>query len=217
MKAETRAARTAYLFGTGDGVRITNAIKLAEQFGISLATVQTWIPRWEKEFERIAAGAGETGLVLNLSDETLAEHKRHTASLLEMVGDVEKELVMLPKLTKLLEKALTEFVNSEEPKDYKEALALFNAFMRTHATTRAAQSQFVMLKKAWDSASGIIALQDVAVTREKTLATGRAKLQLRDESSENVKELPPALPGSRAGGFIMEAPPEVVLDESDGV
>jgi DNA-binding SARP family transcriptional activator len=144
-------------------------------------------------------------------------HRETTATLESWIAEEKLEIKRLPKLINLLESTLEAFIEAD-PKDYKQALGLYKAFMQTHATKKAKQAHLVMLQRAWKENAGIDSLQTVAETREKTLAAGRAKLQLRAEGAEDDKgKLPPAEAGSRAG-FIMDAPPVVeVEDDWEGI
>lgn len=187
-EAGTEVARMAFLHGNGDGVPVTSTARLSELGGISEKTIHRHMPAWIKEREEMLATVGNSAFGLSLSSETIEQHRKNTEFLKEQHDSLAAEIRLLPKLHEFLEKVLEEFVNSEGEKDYEQALRIFNAYCRTGANLKALQTQFVAIQRAWKENAGIDSLQDVATAREKTLATGRAKLDLkREEGGDGPK------------------------------
>ena len=181
-KAETRYARQLYLYGAGDGHRITNATKLAEKAGIHIQTVQKWLPVWEKELEEVLAETSQDNLAFHLSAEKLALHGQDMDFLRGQLGMVKFELDRLEEITAKLEDWLDKFQGDDIP----IALQIFSAWQQACGSRSSLRSQFLAMQKQWTSLTGIVDLKDVAVVREKEIAKGQAKLQIKRMENETA-------------------------------
>ena len=65
VSAATRHAKDLFLRGNGDGKPVTNVLRLKELSGVSTATIEKWLPLWERERREIATretkGKGKLG------------------------------------------------------------------------------------------------------------------------------------------------------------
>jgi hypothetical protein len=68
--------------------------------------------------------------------------------------------------------------------DVVTALQIFDAWQRSVGTESHLRGQFVAMKKLWDDKVGLDALRDVAVTSQKEIAKGKAKLAVKAMEAE---------------------------------
>lgn len=101
MKLGTDAARTAYLFGEGDGRRVTNTQKLAEIGGVHESTIKRWLPEWKKEASELMRFSPDCKLGISLHEGTLEQHKSDVAFLREQVDHLKRVLKNLPATDEL--------------------------------------------------------------------------------------------------------------------
>jgi hypothetical protein len=179
------------------------------------------MPTWEKEYERMLAGSTETGLQLALSAETLAKCKQDCAFYRELEDQLSLEIKELPKFQKMMEGVILRFREVGTEEETAEALQCFKAYLQTAGHRKTLITQHLAVAARWSKLSGIDGLQDVAVTREKAMATGRAKLQLATEAREagtgdTANDATPAARGRifRRGSPVVEEP---VADDWDGL
>lgn len=180
--AAVEIARQAFLFGNGDGNPVTSTARLSEVSGVHEKTLQRYIPGWIKEREDMLLSAGNGSFGLSLSPETLENHRKNTKFLEEQTAELRREVATI----KTLEKVLLDAVKSaqvHDPESATQVLALVQSFIGSSAARKSLQTQFVALQRAWKENAGIDALQDVATAREKTLATGRARLDIKREEA----------------------------------
>lgn len=199
--AGVEVARQAFLYGQGDGIPVVNVKRLAEIGDVTEATINRWMPGWLKQREEILVSSGSSDFGLVLSGETLTQHRKNTEFLKEQHDSLAAELKLIPKLHEFLEKVLDAFVSAPE-KDYDQALKLFNAYHRNAGNARSIQSQFIAVQRAWKENAGIDSLQAVAEAREKTLATGRAKLDVKREEGAGNPGIPHAASIRRTDGVF---------------
>lgn len=206
IKSATRAARTAYLYGQGDGKRIVSVRKLCELFDLTENTVKRHVKEWDREFAAMASESTELGAAMALNAETLAFHKATTENLQSYIVETKQLIKTLPEVSERLEEMLAQLLNAK-PRDYKACCEVFKSLCSSMLSKQASQKHLIALQKAWKENAGIDALQDVSTHREKALTTGRIKAQLLAEREENAGNLPPAAPAARAGRFAVEAVP----------
>ncbi len=221
QKAGTRVARQAFLYGEGNGRRVLDVKRLAEIGGLNEATVRRWLPGWEQELENDLRGSTENGIKLHLSAEILREHRKHELFFRNSLNETIQADKEAGELASVLRRAIREAAVHD--KDAAEAvLSQVNAFCNMVASKKTLQTQAVMLKKAWNEASGMSGAMAVAETREKTLATGRAKLEIQREAGPpDPANVTPETPGKSRSIFRRGAPPvdlvAEVADEGDGL
>ena len=199
LKPEVAIARQLFLFGAGDGVRITNAQKLAAKAGIHVNTVQNHMSKWLLESEELVSRTCENSLALKLSEESVKAHERDMLALRGQIDQVKWELETLDDMTEKLENWVEKFSGNAEDQD--KALKILEAWQRNCGQKSSLRSQFLSLQKQWVALSGITDLKEIQITREKTMAVGRAKLRLKGEESE--ASAPP--PVARGGIFARPA------------
>lgn len=213
---EVREAKRLFLYGAGDGVRILKVERLAEMAGCHVATIRRHLPAWESECEQIISGTSENGLNLALSAETLANYRKDLSFIRNLAESAQIDLKTLGDTVALLRSFVAEFRAAGADKDSIEAaLSVLSAWSSTSAKKQALESHALALQKRWQSMAGIDSLQTVAETREKTLATGRAKLQLRAEDGEAGKGEggSGATPASGRGGVFAKRASVVDVQE----
>jgi hypothetical protein len=181
-KAETRYARQLYLYGDGSSAPVKTVAKLCQLAGLDERTIYRHLPTWEKEAEQMAAGSTEAGLALQLSGESLAAHLKDMDFLRGQLSQAKFELDRLEEITAKLEDWLDKFQGDEQT----QALQIFDAWQRACASKSSLRSQFLAMQKQWTSLTGIVDLKDVAVIREKEIAKGQAKLQIKRMENETA-------------------------------
>lgn len=201
VKAETQTARQLFLYGNGDGHRVLGVQALVKATGLHEATIWKHMPKWQKESEDILANTSESGLALSLSKESLKAHELDMLALRGQIDQVKWELETLEDVTEKLENWMDKFSGDSESQD--KALRILEAWQRNCGQKSSLRSQFLSLQKQWTSLSGIVDLKEVQITREKTMAVGRAKLKLKSEETNNETGL--KTPTARGGIFARPA------------
>ena len=181
-KHETEIARQLFLYGAGDGKRILSVNGLIKATGLSVDTINRHMPKWKKESEEMLSGSSDCGLALRLSKETLNDHNLDMIHLRSDINSIKFEMENLDNMIEKLQNICENFsLNSENGDD---AIKLFDRYLRASLNKMSLRGQFLAAEKRWVELSGIVALTDIQITKEKALATGRAKLKLKAEESE---------------------------------
>lgn len=180
----TETARQLFLYGAGDGKRVLNTAKLAKLSGVHVETIRRNMPGWLKEAEEMLAGSSECGLGLKLSREVLDSNTKDLHFLRDQINQVKFELTQLETVTERLADWLDKFTGDE----LETALRIFNDWQRSCASKQALRTQFVALKKLWDEKSAIDGLRDVSLAREKEIAKGKARLDLKKSETETAPQ-----------------------------
>lgn len=217
--AEVREARRLFLYGGADGRRITSTEELATLAGCHVASVRRYLPAWEKEHEANLCGASENAFQLRLNAETLAKHEKDVMFLRKSLDSMLLEASALPDLLGSLRDVVQRFLNSGDKDAYEVAADAFARYLKTFGTRESLNSQILALQKRWKECAGIESLQSVAETREKTLASGRAKLRLRAEEAQGQAGPDGARvigSGSSAGGVFAKRSPAAAVVELVG-
>jgi hypothetical protein len=183
---EVREARRLFLFGGPDGVRVLKVERLAEMSGAHVQTVRRHLAAWEAEAEAMLAQSSENGFRLKLNAETLAKHEKDVMFLRKSLDSMLLEASALPDLLGSLRDVVQRFLSSGDKDAYEVAADAFARYLKTFGTRESLNSQILALQKRWKECAGIESLQSVAETREKTLASGRAKLRLRAEEAQGM-------------------------------
>ena len=213
--AEVRAARQLFLFGAGDGKPVRHVATLAEMAGVHIQTIQKHLPAWEAEAEAILSNSSEIGFRLKLNAETLAKHENDVMFLRKSLDSMLLEASALPDLLGSLRDVVQRFLNSGDKDAYEVAADAFARYLKTFGTRESLNSQILALQKRWKECAGIESLQSVAETREKTLASGRAKLRLRAEEAQGQAGPDGARvigSGGSAGGVFAKRSPAPPVD-----
>lgn len=108
VSPQTRYARELFFHGNGDGKPIRNAQKLADKAGVSVKTVERWLPIWERESraKAVSATAGKVILRGEVTAEAIALHTDDVATLRTECSRLKLVLKTLPSGTDAHEKAL---------------------------------------------------------------------------------------------------------------
>ena len=184
---EVREARRLFLFGNGDGKRVLNVERLAAAAGCRIESIRRHLGAWEVEAEEMAAKGSENGLVLRLNAETLKKHEADKAFIRRQIDSQVVEIERFPVLEKQLLSIADACAKSQSDAGTAEAvLSLVQSFVALHGSRKAGEMHLLKLQSHWSKMAGVESLQAVAETREKTLATGRAKLALRREDAEGM-------------------------------
>lgn len=194
-KAETRHARQLFLYGGGDGNRVTSVAALVKASGVHENTIRRHLPTWEAEFEEILSSSGGPALALSLSAKELSLHKSDMLHLRSQIQQVKWESDNLEGLIARLEELVERFAGTDES---DKAVILFDRYLRASLNKANLRSQFLQLQRQYTKLSGVEGLMDVALTREKTIATGKAKLDLK------AGEGPREVTKSRSGIFALD-------------
>ena len=190
MLATTAHARQLFLYGNGDGKRIVNTRKLAELSGVHPETLRVYLPKCEKELEEMLAGAGGNGLVLRLREEDLNLHKQVLACIENQVKQCIWELETFDKIVASLESICDNFSLNTDNGD--AALRLLENYLTARGTKADLRRQLLALHKHYTDQTGITSLLDIQTAAAKALETGRAKIKLKSEGAETVRDVTPA-------------------------
>lgn len=182
MKSETRNARQLFLYGNGDGKRVTGVKALVAATGLHEQTIWKHIPAWQKEVEEMVSKTSESGLALHLSGESMKAHETDMSHLRNLVEANKFQQTEIEDVTEKLEGWMDKFSGS--PDDQDKALKILDLWVRTCGQKSTLISQFLSLQKQWTSLAGITDLKEIQITREKALAVGRAKQKLKSEENE---------------------------------
>jgi hypothetical protein len=98
------------------------------------------------------------------------------------LAQIQWELKTLEKITAKLEGWMDKFNGDDGEQD--KALRILEAWQRNCGQKASLRSQFLAMQKQWTSLSGIVAMSDIQVTKEKTLVVGKAKLDLKKLENE---------------------------------
>lgn len=210
---EVREARRLFLYGDGDGRRVLNVAKLAELAGCHVDSIRRHLPTWEREAEEITANSSENGFQLRLSSLALAKFESDRDFIREQIDSQVAEIKRLPVLEKQLLN-LAQVIAAGNSGAGEVACELMSRFFETIGARKSAEAHLLKLQSHWSKMAGVESLQAVAETREKTLATGRAKLALRREEAEGMagdgSGARPVGSGAVGGVFAKRAPAAVV-------
>jgi hypothetical protein len=182
-KSQTRYAKQLFLYGAGDGVPVRNVAKLSELSKVTDETIRKHLPGWEREAEQLLANTSEVGLAIKLSKETLDANNRDIEFIRDQMNQCAFEIKNMDKIVA----RLAEWLDKFDEDNIKDALSIFNDWQRAFASKSSLRSQFIALKKLWDEKSGIDGFREVGLVREKTISTGKAKLELKKLESEEAK------------------------------
>ncbi len=106
------------------------------------------------------------------------------AHLRDQINQVKWESDNLDVLIARLETLVEKFAGTD---DSDKAITLFDRFLRASLNKQNLRSQFLALQRQYTKLSGVDGPMDVALTRENTIATGKAKLDLKaGDKLENV-------------------------------
>lgn len=223
MKPSVEFARQAFLYGNGDGVPIGDVEKLAALGSCHENTIRNWLPAWKKEREALVSGSSSLGLSLSLSAETLNQHKTDMQFLRTRIDETLTESKLLPKAISFLESFISEFNKFADPEERMSILAIFQTYLASLGHKKSLDQHFLAMQARWVKLGGVESLLTVAETREKTLATGRAKQLLEKEKAESTGN-----PGdsalrvqggvfARRGAEVVEGVPRGTEMEDDGL
>ena len=214
--AEVRAARQLFLFGAGDGRPVRHVATLAKAAGVHIQTIQKHLPAWEAEAEEILSNSSEIGFRLRLNAETLKKHESDKAFFRRQIDLQVLEIERLPALENSLLDLVRIIANSGNPEAADAANLMLGRFFETIGARKSAEAHLLKLQSHWSKMAGVESLQAVAETREKTLATGRAKLALRREEAEGMAgdgSQARAIGSGAAGGVFAQQHPQFFSEE----
>jgi len=182
VKSETQIARQLFLYGAGDGKRVISVRALCEATGLHEQTIGKHMPKWVKEAEEILMNSNEGGLGLALSKKTLDAHNADMDFLRNEINSIKWEMENLNDSIAALENICENFSLNSDNGD--AALRIFENYLRASMNKSSLRGQFLGAEKRWVELSGVVAMSEVQITREKTLAQGRAKLDLKREENQ---------------------------------
>jgi len=169
-------------YGAGDGQPIRNIPKLSEVSGVHVETLRKYLPEWEKEAEELLANTSELGLAIHLSAEKIALAEQDEIFVRDQINSIKWEIENLDDLTVLLQNLTEKFCDDDDMR--REALTLFNAWLQGAGKKSLLRTQFIAMKKLWDEKTGLDALRDIGATRQRELAKGKAKLEVKAMENE---------------------------------
>lgn len=188
LGAGTEVARQAFLHGHGDGRPVSSTARLCALAGVSEKTIEAHMPTWIKEREEMLVKFGDSPFGLQVSPETLEIHHQDLNFLRNQADQLKQQIELLPQLIGELKKVLSHLKSGLNKEEFQAASMAFSLFLRTHANVRESNKLLLMLLARWTQHAGIDALSDVALTRQKAMASGKAKLELkREEAAGNGK------------------------------
>lgn len=192
-KPEVATARQLFLYGAGDGKRIVGTQALVEATGVHEQTIRKHLPKWLKEAEELLSNTSELGVSLSLSAIEIESHQADMSHLRHDIDSIKFEMNSLDDVIEKLAGICEKFSLNTENGD--AALKIFDSYLRASLNKSHLRGQFLAAEKRWIELSNISALKDITITKEKTLAVGRAKLKLKGEESEASAPIPVARGG----------------------
>lgn len=177
--AAVNLARQIFLYGNGDGRPITDLSKLAEFSGCHLKTIHKHFRGWEKEREEMLSEPTNGAFGLSVSGDVLRQHRATVDYLANLERELREEVEALPKILSELRTILRSLSNSER---YDEGIQAFQIFLKLYGNRRETAKLHLQIQQRLKLHSGIELLEEAAATREKTLASGRAKLDVSKEA-----------------------------------
>jgi hypothetical protein len=134
---------------------------------------------------------------LQVSAAHLEKHAEDLDYLRNLATELRKEVQEIPNLVAKLTKWLENLRPGLPADDYEGARLAFQAWLKLYGSRRETHKLFMATQARLTSYSGIDALSEVALAREKTMATGKAKLDLKREEAQ----------GQGPAGGMIEAKP----------
>lgn len=184
LKPNVSATRQLFLYGNGDGKRILSIPALQKLTGCHPDTIRKHLPAWEKEAEKILINSNDSCLAFSLSEESLAAHESDMIFLRDNISQIKWEMDNLDNVIEKLETICGNFSLNTENGD--DAIKLFDRYLRASLNKANLRGQFLAAQKQWTSLSGIVDLKDIQVVRQREIAKGKGKMDLKKlEAEEN--------------------------------
>lgn len=176
-------ARQAFLYGDETGRPVTSTARLCEiAGGMHENSIARHMQGWIVEREEMVASASKGSLALHLSKETLDAHNSDMIHLRDQLQQIKWEIDHLDDSIEKLANICENFSLNGDNAD--AALRIFENYLRASHNKSSLRKQFLATQKQWTDLAGIVALSDIQVTAAKEVAKGRAKLEVRNLTSE---------------------------------
>lgn len=205
IRPRTEYAKQLYLYGNGDGKPITSAAKLSELTGVGINSLSKHRKEWDREREALLAQNSKTGISLRVKPEDIRKNEEDTAFLRGQMDELLLEMDGLDRVEATFQRLLDNFDCDMESAD--KALAVFDSYLKAHASRKSVRSQFLEVQKRWQECAGITAVFKVAETRENEMAKGMAKVEVRraireleETDPDNMRQAKPGLSVFRRSG-----------------
>lgn len=200
----TEVARQTFLYGDSNGQLVTSTARLSEISGCSEKTIGEHMPSWLREREEMLLARDCSELGVHVAPETMSKHREQMEFLQCQADTLRREI----KLCETLEAKLMRLIDLCEAQDDQIPATEVRMFMAACTSRKSLQSQFLEIQRRINQYNGIDGMNEIALTRHKTLASGRAKLDVAAEKAKlDAPRLPDAQPGSRDGRFITTVQP----------
>ena len=183
-RAETRFAKQLFLFGNGNGQPVRNVDKLSKLSGVHEQTIRKYLSEWEKEAQELLASSSECGLAISLNRKQIDQNNKDIDFIRDQLNKITFEIKSLEKIAL----RLAEWMDKFDGDDIQTALSIFSDWQRATGSEAALRSQFIALKKLWDEKAAIDGLRDIALTREKEITKGKARIELKKLENEKPPE-----------------------------
>ena len=199
MRAETAHARTLFLYGDGNGKRITAVPALAKAAGVAEGTIHRHLRAWEAEYEDLVIQSDPTAQALKLGGEQLTLHRKALSTLADQIEQIQWEIAQFDEITASLEKICDNFSLNTDNGD--KALQLFSAYLSARGGKDNLRRTFMSMHKQYADMTGIMDLKDIQTTASKELEKGRVRIQLKKEQAESG---PRDVTPEGGGGFAFD-------------
>ena len=202
---KTLEAKSLFLVGDSNGERITDMKELAARTGCHENTLRAYQREWQHERNEMLKSVHDGSLVLNLSEETLENHKHDETFIRKRMDSLKMEFndvqEVEDKLFNLLDKLDT--LMGLNPKSYESLIKLLEKHLEANASKRAITSQFLTLQKVWHSISGLDTRLKAGEAALKAIAVTQAKAETMDALEKRKSDrLRDANPGNDEEGGI---------------
>lgn len=182
--SKTLAARQMFLYGEGDGVRITSIPELSAKSGVTQLTLRKWLPTWNEELEETLRKTTKLAspTILSLSHEILEDHKAD-------ISFFRTNLDILKAEHDSLDTALDEMLQfcrnfeGDEAK-FDQFIKIFDRYCRLSMNKKGLMSQIMKIKELWDSKSGVDSLKSVQEATAKAISVASAKSAPDEDGSD---------------------------------
>lgn len=186
----TLEARSLFLVGDETGTRITNPKELARRTGCHERTIREYLKVWQGERNEMLKSVHDGSLVVELSEETLNFAKQDESWVRKRMNDLKIEFEELETIEDKLFGLLDSWDESMglDLKKFDKLESMLEKYLKTCGTKKAVVSQFLTLKKAWDSISGLDTRMKAGEAALKAIATTQAKHEAQEALEQRAKD-----------------------------
>lgn len=140
-------------------------------------TVREYMRDWQEERHEMLKSVHDGSLVMQLSEDTVNAAMSDEAFIRSRMNDLKTELEEVEDITEKLWDLLdrVDDLMNLKVKDFAKLEKMIEQYLSANATKRVLTTQFLALKKAWDSISGLDSRMKAGETALKAIAQTHAR------------------------------------------